>query len=310
MFPPARLMNETPAPARRTTVAMDTFITIQIAGQTEASAADAAIERAFAWFHDVESCCSRFNPASELSALTRRVSDDVPVSTMLFEALRFALALADETAGAFDPTVGRRMEALGFNREYRTGAVVHTPGNADEPMSYRDVHVDAGRRTVRLDRPVVLDLGAVAKGLAIDLAARELAPFEHYAIDAGGDLYLAGRNPAGAPWAVGIRDPRVEGRLLDILHVSDRAVCTSGDYERRRPGRVEHHILDPRSNLASESSASVTVVGPSAMLADGLATAAFVLGPQDGIGLLERHGVAGLIVSSTLERYDTRGGLS
>ena len=296
--------------ARRTTVAMDTFVTIQIAGHTEASVADAAIERAFGWFHDVESCCSRFSHTSELSALTHRVGDDVPVSTMLFEALRFALALADETAGAFDPTVGRRMEALGFNREYRTGRVVDTRSGGEELSSYRDVHVDPVRQVVRLDRPVVLDLGAVAKGLAIDLAARELARFKHYAIDAGGDLYLAGHNPGGDPWEVGIHDPRVEGRLLDVLHISDRAVCTSGDYERRRPDGRAHHILDPRSNLASENSASVTVVGPSAMLADGLATAAFVLGPQDGIGLLERHGVAGLIISPTLERYVTRGGLS
>ena len=309
MFPPARLMDEAPAGARRTSVAMDTFVTIEIAGHAASADADAAIDRSYAWFRDVESCCSRFNPASELSALTRHVGEEVPVSTMLFEALRFALALAHETAGAFDPTVGRRMETLGFNREYRTGAVVHTPGHVDEPMSYRDVHLDRGRRTVRLDRPVVLDLGAVAKGLAIDLAARELAPFEHYAIDAGGDLYLAGRNPTGAPWAVGIRDPRVEDGLIEILHVSDRAVCTSGDYERRRPGHG-HHIVDPRTDAVSDGAVSVTVVGSPAMLSDGLATAAFVLGPREGIALLERHGVKGLIVSTALQRHETRGGLS
>ena len=296
--------------ARRTTVAMDTFVTIEIAGQAEAPVVDAAIERAFAWFRDVESCCSRFNPASELRGLTHRIGEDVPVSPMLFEALQFALALAEDTAGAFDPTVGRRMEALGFNREYRTGITIETRGDAGDPPSYRDVHVDPQRQTVRLDRSVVLDLGAVAKGLAIDLAARELAPFEHYAVDAGGDLYVAGRNPRGDPWSVGIRHPRVDGGLVDNLHVSDRAVCTSGDYERRRPGRAQHHILDPRSNVVSEGAASVTVIGPNAMLADGLATAAFILGPRDGIELLERHGVSGLIVSTGLERHETRSGLA
>ena len=309
MLPLARLMDEAPKSARRTIVAMDTFVTVHIAGHETSTDTDAAIERALAWFQAVESCCSRFNPDSELATLTRRAGEDVVVSTMLFEALQFALALADETAGAFDPTVGHRMETLGFNREYRTGATVETPVDAREPTSYRDVHLDPGHRTVRLDRPVVLDLGAVAKGLAIDLAARELAPFEHYAIDAGGDLYLAGRNPTGDLWAVGIRDPRVEDGLIEILHVSDRAVCTSGDYERRRPGRG-HHIVDPRMDAVSDGAVSVTVVGSPAMLSDGLATAAFVLGPFEGIALLERHGVKGFIVSTALTRHETRGGLS
>ena len=76
---------------------------------------------------------------------------------------------------------------------------------------------------------MTLDLGAVAKGLAIDAAARELQPFGDFAIDAGGDLYLGGRNPDGAPWSVGIRHPRLDGRLIDSLRVSNKAVCTSGD---------------------------------------------------------------------------------
>ena len=308
MLPLARLMDEAPKSARRTTVAMDTFVTVHIAGHETSADTDAAIERALAWFQAVESCCSRFNPDSELAMLTRRAGEDVVVSTMLFESLQFALALADETAGAFDPTVGRRMETLGFNQEYRTGTIVETPVDVREPTSYRDVHLDPGHRTVRLDRPVVLDLGAVAKGLAIDLAARELAPFEHYAIDAGGDLYLAGRNPTGDPWAIGIRDPRAEDGLIKILHISDRAVCTSGDYERRA-GRG-HHIVDPRMDAVSDGAVSVTVVGSPAMLSDGLATAAFVLGPHEGIALLERHGVKGLIVSTALTRHETRGGLS
>ena len=90
-----------------------------------------------------------------------------------------------------------------------------------------------------LHRPLLLDLGAVAKGLAIDMAARELQPFENFAIDAGGDLYFGGCNAAGEPWSVGIRHPRGDG-LLDTLRVSDAAVCTSGDYERRHRCGTSH----------------------------------------------------------------------
>src|SRR5579871_6069718 len=121
------------------------------------------------------------------------------------------------------------------------------PGDA----TYRDVQIDAERRTITLRRPLTLDLGAVAKGLAVDTAARELNTFRDFAIDAGGDLYLGGCNPQGAPWSVGIRHPRRPGELIDSLRVSGKAVCTSGDYERVAPGDGDadsggHHIVDPR----------------------------------------------------------------
>ena len=183
-----------------------------------------------------------------------------------------------------------------------------TPISPNGDVSYRDVRVDPERQTITLRRPLLLDLGAVAKGLAVDAAARELQPFEDFAIDAGGDLYLGGRNAEGAPWSVGIRHPRIDGQLIDVLRVSDQAVCTSGDYERTVTGvEGEHHIVNPRTGASPTDVASVTVVAPSAMVADALATAAFVLGPADGIALLERHGVDGLIVTNALERSETSG---
>ena len=147
---------------------------------------------------------------------------------------------------------------------------------------------------------MTLDLGGVAKGLAIDMAARELMPLENFVIDAGGDLYLAGHN-AGRPWSIGIRHPQADNALLETLCVRDTAVCTSGQYER--PG----HILDPRDRETAQHAASVTVIAPTAMLADALATAAFVLGPPEGIALFERSGVAGVIYTPSLERYATEG---
>jgi thiamine biosynthesis lipoprotein len=146
----------------------------------------------------------------------------------------------------------------------------------------------------------------VAKGLAVDAAARELAPFQDFAIDAGGDLYMGGCNPRGAPWTVGIRHPRREGELIDSLQVSNQAVCTSGDYERR-DNAGGHHILDPRTAEPARAAASATVIASGAMLADALATAAFVLGPVEGIAFLDRMGVDGLIVTPELNRYETRG---
>src|SRR5207249_377034 len=136
---------------------------------------------------------------------------------------------------------------------------------------------------------------AVAKGLAVDMAAHELREFENFAVDAGGDLYLGDRNVEGDLWSVGIRHPRNANDMIETIRVSDIAVCTSGDYEQPGPETgAGHHILDPRSGASAHAATSVTVVAPSAMVADALGTAAFVLGPVDGLQLLERHGVDGL----------------
>lgn len=292
----------------RTEVHLGTTVTISIAGASGASGASGAlgaIERAFQWFRDVETRCSRFDPGSELSQLTRSAGAAVPVSDLLFEAVRFAVAVAEESGGAFDPTVGLAMETRGFNREHRSGEIVRTPIEPGEAVSYRDVELDAGNRTITLRRPLLLDLGAVAKGLAIDMAARELLAFRDFAIDAGGDLYLGGKNAEGQPWSVGIRHPRLDGQLIDVLCVSDTAVCTSGDYEKRADDG--HHILDPRTGTPANAVASATVVAPTAMLADAVATAAFVLGPVRGIEFCERLGVGALLITENLDRHETPG---
>jgi thiamine biosynthesis lipoprotein len=296
----------------RTVMLMSTCVTIRVVGhgedQQQVVERREIVDRAFGWFHEVERCCTRFDPQSELRQLTTQVGVPVPVSALLYQAVQFAVAVAKESGGAFDPTIGYAMETQGFNREYRTAQIVRSRLQPVGSVSYRDVDLDPAHQTITLSRPLVLDLGAVAKGLAIDMAARELTPIENYAIDAGGDVYVAGRNPDGAPWCIGIRHPRRDEELIDSIRVSNVAVCTSGDYERRSsPDKGGHHLLDPRTGASATAIASVTVVAPTAIVADALATAAFVLGPIEGIRLLERQGVDGLAVSPTLERYSTRG---
>jgi thiamine biosynthesis lipoprotein len=304
-----------------TVAVMGTVVTMHVVGhgadRTERGQREDAVERAVAWFHCINDSCTRFDERSELRQLSAQIGVSVPVSALLFEAVRFALAVAAETAGAFDPTVGLQMEALGFNREYRSGKIVHTGLEPRSDVSYRDVQLDPDRQAITLRRPLVLDLGAVAKGLAVDMAARELRPFVNFAVDAGGDLYLSGHNAADKPWSVGIRHPRAEHELIDTLCVSDAAACTSGDYERRSPGAGTghdmlagdgaHHIIDPRTGVSAAGVASVTVVAPSAMVADALSTAALVLGPAAGLDLLQSHGVDGMIVTTALDRVATRG---
>jgi thiamine biosynthesis lipoprotein len=295
---------------------MGTVVTIEVVGHARSARArrtrDLAIERAFAWFDRVESVCSRFDAGSELRRLCATRSVDVEVSPMLFEAVRFAVAVAEETHGAFDPTVGARMEARGFTRDYRDGTLVRSGASDEEPVSYRDVVLNGSVRSVRLERALLLDLGAVAKGLAIDMAVQELRPLANFVVDAGGDLYCGGHNAAEQPWMVGIRHPRELNALLTRVAITDAALCTSGDYERRVADAAiadsasgEHHLLDPSTGASPRDVISASVIAPTAMVADALGTAAFVLGCAEGIALLEHHDLRACLVDAQLVRHTT-----
>ncbi len=287
---------------------MDTLVSIEISAAPARDLCEEAASRAFGWFREVENRCSRFDPESELSRLSLTTETAVPVSDLLFRAIEFAVGVARESDGAFDPTVGRALERKGFDRNYRTGERVRGDVSSLSDATYRDIELDPRARTVSLLRPLGLDLGAVAKGLAVDLASETLREFHDYAIYAGGDVYLSGQNPDGGPWRVGIKHPRTPSTLIATLSVSGAAVCTSGDYERRQPGMEGgHHIIEPATGASPDHTVSVTVVAPTAILADALATAAFVLGPTRGIELLERNRVEGMIVAPSLAVAETAG---
>ena len=121
-----------------------------------------------------------------------------------------------------------------------------------------------------------------------------------YSIDAGGDVYVAGCNPEGKPWSIGIRHPRCDDQLIDSLRVSNLAVCTSGDYERCfvRDGVRYHHLLDATTGWPARGLASATVIAATTFLAGRFATASFLLGAEAGLSLLEQApGVEGALIT-------------
>lgn len=280
------------------TAAMSTTVSVQIA---EASAdAHTRASAAAAWFPHVESICTRFAD-SELTRLARHVGSPVQVSPLLFELLQLAVAVASASDGAFDPTVGALMATMGFNTPWRED---HTPPSTPSAPSiavtWRDIVLDAHAHTVTLQQPLTLDLGAIAKGFAIDLAMRELRDVPHVCINAGGDLAVRGHNAKGQPWRTGIRHPIAHDRLCATVtiptHGGDVAVCTSGDYLRTTA--CGHHLVNPQREQSATSMRSATVVAPNAAIADALSTAAFVLGPERGAALLREQQVDGLFFGS------------
>jgi thiamine biosynthesis lipoprotein len=293
--------------------AMSTAVSVQIVG-AHPNAQSLAAE-AFDWFRIVEATCSRFDEASDLSRLCRTSAEWTPVTPLLFEVLRVAQAVADASDGAFDPTVGAAVHAMGFDTHWQTGARPALP-SMSEPASWRDVQLDEHTTCVRLERPLQLDLGAVAKGFAIDLAARAMAGLADCCIVAGGDLLCRGTNARGRPWRTAIVDPLAPERSAAVAEVdaTEYAICTSGGY--RRVSDHGHHLLIPTSRAHDSGDAparnpshlaSVTVIAPHAVIADALATAVFVLGVERGTRLLEAQSVDGLLITPCGTQHVVRG---
>ncbi|MEP7215095.1 MAG: FAD:protein FMN transferase [Anaerolineaceae bacterium] len=285
---------------------MDTTVAVEVVADASTADVRARVRRALDWFGEVESRCSRFAPDSELMLLCGRPQEEVRVSSMLFHVLEIAVRIAQASSGAFDPTVGERLRSEGFDRNHRTGvAVAAVPGA--NGGTFRDITLNAERSTVTLRRPLSLDLGGVAKGFAVDLAGQELAPLRDFAVNAGGDVFVSGLNADQRRWRVGIRDPHKPGALVSIVKVTDVAVCTSGDYERKSTVSTGHHVVDPSTGRSTQGVASATVIAPKAALADAMATAAFVLGPKKGLRFLERHSTHGVMIMADGERAATDG---
>lgn len=249
---------------------------------------------ALAMAPDVERVCSRFDATSELSLLCSTVNTPIAASPLLFELVALALAVAESSDGAFDPTVGRAMSAAGFDRAWDSGEARPLP--APTHATWRDVHLDREAHTIALHAPLTLDLGAIAKGFAVDLITTAIDRSLACSIHAGGDVRCRGPHPETRAWRIGVRDPFRVDELIATAHIVDGAVCTSGGYERPTSSGG-HHLIDPRTGAVARGYASVSVAAPTAVIADGLATAAFILGPSAAPHWLDAHGVDALLVS-------------
>lgn len=296
---------------RRTRLYMDTLVDIQVVPGTGPSAlekAEKAVLEAFHAFRLVEDAVSRFTPDSELMQACKTTGTAVPVSPLVCAPLAMALTMAEQTLGLFDPAIGGRMEKKGFNKHYLTGTHMDSGGDCAEAATYRDIQLDGEAGTLLLRKPMVIDLGAVAKGFAIDLAANRLKGFPGFLINAGGDIYAGGADPDGEPWEIGIQHPLDRESTFTSIRLTDAAVCTSGGYERPSPITAgDHHILDPRTEHSPQHWLSASITAPYAMLADAFSTAALLLSPDAALQLVAGEGLSGLWIKPDLTIVRTGG---
>lgn len=199
----------------------------------------------------------------------------------LFTVLSRALAYHRASAGAFDPTVQPLVDL------FRVGGSEVCEAELLEAISRVDASgVEMAPRSIRFQRPGMgLTLDGIAKGHIVDCMAAILEGhgLTDFLINAGGDIRSRGVREDGQPWQVGVQDPRKEGQLPDVLPLSDGAVATSGSYEiYYDPERTHHHIVSAEIGGSPRHTQSVSVIAPTALEADALATSVFVMTPGEG----------------------------
>lgn len=251
----------------------------------------------------VDLAASRFRDDSELVRLQGARGEPTPVSALLVELLRVALAAARETGGAVDPTLGVSLREIGYDRTFR-----EVPGDGPPVRvttrrlaDWSLVELDEDEMTVRVPAWVELDLGATAKAHAADRAAAAAARATGAGVllGLGGDLAVAGPAPAGG-WPVLItedsNDPLDAPGPVVVLHHGGLATSSTTARRWRRGGETVHHLLEPWTGRPAPGPyRTVSVAADSCLRANVAATAAIVLGERDP-GWLDRQGLASRVV--------------
>ena len=254
-------------------------------------------------------CISWTDPASEMAGLNAGAGKEMQVSGELYEILQNTVELSAASDGALDPTMGEVIRLWDFG-----GGNPHVPDPAIldqmlEKVDYRKVRLE--NNEVFLPEGVTLDLGAVGKGAGCDKIADYLENHPEITgclMNLGSSSIMTwGTKPDGSPWKIGIRDPGAEdpSEYLGIVELEGtNYLSTSGSYEKYfvEDGVKYHHILDPKTGCPADSGlASVTVVARDGLISDGLSTACFVLGLEEGRKLLQSYDAAGIFITTERE---------
>ena len=269
-----------------------------------------AIREAFEALKKVDALMSTYKEDSEISILNREGKAQVSEETL--EVIEDAIKFSNLTGGAFDITC---RPLINLWKKAKKEEKVPTEEEMEEAISlvgYQRIILEGNQ--IRLEKEgMQIDLGGIAKGYAVDKAieALEKNSIKRALVNAGGDLYALGTDPQGKKWQIGVQDPREEDKIIDIMKVKDKAVATSGDYRRyfTLEGKRFSHIVNPKTGLTVQDvPMSVTIIGPDATTTDALSTGVFVLGPEEGMKLIESlPEVEGMISSEGMNKLTSQG---
>jgi len=275
--------------------AMGTVFTVAAYGRDERYLAQ-VVNEAFEEVDRLDAQMSNYRPESELWGINRNAARrPVLVEPRLFQLLQDSLRYSEETAGAFDITVGPLMKAWGFFRgQGRLPSRTELVGVLKR-VGYRHLKLDGAQRQIQFDAEGIgLDLGAIAKGYAVDQAVEILrANGVSSALVSSGtsSLYALGAPPGERGWEITVRHPYEAEKVGDVVYLKNYSLSVSGNYEKffKLSGKTYCHIMDPRTGRPVENMLSTVVLAPRTTESDALSTAFFVLGVEGSRKYLAAH---------------------
>jgi thiamine biosynthesis lipoprotein len=274
------------------------------------AAVRAGIARAIEEMRRLEDLMSEWRADSEIGRLNAQAGEWVSVSPATLEVVEKSLWVGKLSGGVFDITFQTMSGLWRFGGDSDPQPKLPAQAAvaaAKKLVDYRKVEVNAERSALRIGKEQKIGLGGIAKGYIVDRAASILknAGIDAFLVQAGGDLYGAGKKPDGSRWVSGIQDPRgAQGSFFATLELEDHAFSTAGDYARSYViGKKRyHHIIDPRTGYPATACRSVTIWAKDAFVADAIDDAVFILGPERGLELVESTDDAGAVIVDSQNR--------
>ena len=269
--------------------AMDTYMTLTAYGGQAQEAVDAAA----AEIGRLDSLLSTGDEKSEVYKLNAAGGGKLSADTAYL--LERSLKLWEETDGALDIAIYPVMDAWGFTDQDFQVPEADTISSLLPLCDPALINYDKEAGTVTYAQEgMAIDFGAIAKGYTSLRVADMMKAYgiESGMINLGGNVQLIGSKTDGSPWRVGIQDPEAPDEIIGVLSAADKAVITSGGYERyfEADGKRYHHIIDPDTGFPAENGLlSVTIVSADGTLADALSTALFVMGPEKAAACWQEH---------------------
>ena len=258
----------------------------------------------------VETQMSGWKDSSDLNRFNNAALNEwVPIPPEMTNVVMLGLQMSQETNGALNICMGENSRIFGH------GADVTASNNpvsaAVDPMNV--LELDAPNRMLRRNQNIRLDLNSIAKGFAVDLVVFYLKKtgITDFIIEVAGDIYASGKRPNGMPWSVAIELPLPDKSVpLCFVPLVDYAIATSGNYRRfnKTQNGIAGHLITPKTGQAlSEIYASVSVLAPFSVRADGLATALFVMGASAGFKFAEKNNIAATFITRTTDGFKEEG---
>ena len=300
-------------PIEKTKLMMGTIVQIKVYNKLQNI--EQIIEKAFAAMENVNKLASNYIDSSQISIINREAHKFfLEIDPSLFKIIEQSQQISDMTEGAYDITISPLLKLWNYNDPNPQLPSEEEIKRASMFVNYKNVLLKKNK--IKFTKQGMrIDLGGIAKGYAVDKAMKVLLKhgIKDALIDAGGDFSAISGDLTKGKRKVWIKHPRQKDRLFGYFHIDNGSVATSGDYERFFfvDSVRYHHIINPKTGYPANESISVTIKAYSAMMADALATAVFLIGPEKGINLINQFDdVEGIIIyekNKKLEHVVSKG---